>query len=77
MTPIVNIKTNRNTAKGGLSNPMNNGIRVWPFGGGSVNPTDGTMADSIGGIIDKVVEHLIFFCFEGVLCGDKFLDFAF
>jgi hypothetical protein len=26
---------------------IGNGIRVWPYGGGSLNPTDGTMTDNI------------------------------
>ena len=30
--------------KGGT---VGNGIRVWPYGGGSVNPTDGTLVDKI------------------------------
>jgi hypothetical protein len=30
--------------KGGT---QGNGIRVWPHGGGSMNPTDGTMIDYI------------------------------
>ncbi len=33
-----------NPPRGGT---VGNGIRVWPFGGGSTNPTDGTLADNI------------------------------
>jgi hypothetical protein len=30
--------------KGGT---VGNGIRVWPYGGGSLNPTDGTLTDNV------------------------------
>jgi len=44
-TPMKNISVMyQEPPKGGT---VGNGIRVWPFGGGSVNPTDGTMADSV------------------------------
>lgn len=44
-TPMKNIQTMYQTPqKGGTSG---NGIRVWPWGGGSLNPTDGTLRDHV------------------------------
>ncbi len=44
-TPIKNITVMyQQPQKGGT---IGNGIRVWPYGGGSTNPTDGTLVDKI------------------------------
>ncbi len=44
-TPIKNITVMMmQPQKGGT---IGNGIRVWPYGGGSTNPTDGTLVDKI------------------------------
>lgn len=44
-TPLKNIQTMyQEPQKGGT---IGNAIRVWPWGGGSTNPTDGTMRDHV------------------------------
>jgi hypothetical protein len=44
-TPLKNITVMyQQPQKGGT---VGNGIRVWPYGGGSTNPTDGTLTDNI------------------------------
>jgi len=44
-TPLKNITTMYMQPQGGGT--VGNGIRVWPYGGGSMNPTDGTLIDKI------------------------------
>lgn len=44
-TPIKNITVMYMQPQGGGT--VGNGIRVWPYGGGSMNPTDGTLIDKI------------------------------
>lgn len=44
-TPLKNITVMyQQPQRGGT---VGNGIRVWPYGGGSTNPTDGTLVDKI------------------------------
>lgn len=44
-TPLKNITVMMMNPQGGGT--IGNGIRVWPYGGGSMNPTDGTLVDKI------------------------------
>jgi len=44
-TKLKNIQMMVQTPQKGGS--QGNGIRIWPYGGGSTNPTDGTLADNI------------------------------
>lgn len=44
-TPMKNIQVMVQTPQKGGS--TGNGIRVWPWGGGSQNPTDGTLRDHV------------------------------
>ena len=44
-TPMKNITVMVQQPQGGGT--TGNGIRVWPYGGGSTNPTDGTLVDKI------------------------------
>lgn len=61
-TPMKNITVMfQNPPKGGT---VGNAIRVWAYGGGSLNPTDGTMRDKIAMITYRSCR---------VACGNQFI----
>ncbi len=52
-TKLKNIQMMVQTPQKGGS--QGNGIRIWPYGGGSTNPTDGTLADNIAMVSYKSI----------------------